>query len=666
MPERTFWPYKTAMCQDIPAADQPAWPLSREMLLAWHLRDDIRAGRSLDDPEARLDFTLWWMSWARIEFPAAAQTPGPEELALAREIVIPASEAGDVPITRLMAFTKRLREKDAAGHSLSGAPGRRAFATWFYVCAVPELSLFDLLSDRERAWLLEPVTPPIAPIGLPLPRLVRLTWESRADVRDAFDLFAPDGPFALLAWYCFHGATEMRHQGYLSWLPRQALGADIPGRPGLSVLGLLAWQADEEARSHINPATPEGVARLSAWLAETGVADKLAASLAAPPPERPRPPAASRPRHAFGVNIIGYARGELGIGEDSRMCALALSAAEVPFSVVNIPLPEQGGPRQQDDYLDACLAKDTPYPVNIFCLTGLDTIRLWLERGESLFGGRINIGYWPWELPAWPDGLAGAYTCMDELWLSSAYTRDAFAKTSPVPVRLMPMAVSVDRITPRPRAFFGLPEDRFLFLFTFDCNSFLARKNPLAVIRAFRRAFAANDAPVDLVLKTMNARADDPKWRALADAAQGDTRIRFLDGTMDRGDVLGLFAACDAYVSPHRAEGFGRTLAEAMLLGKPVVATGYSGNTDFLTPVTGFPVPYRFAPIGPEDYPFGEGLLWADPDETALARIMGRIVREPGLAAARAAAGRNAVERRHHPRVVGDTYRQRLLTLCRR
>jgi len=222
------------------------------------------------------------------------------------------------------------------------------------------------------------------------------------------------------------------------------------------------------------------------------------------------------------------------------------------------------------------------------------------------------------------------------------------------------MAVSVDRLTPTPRARFGLPEDRFLFLYVFDWNSYPARKNPLAAIDAFRRAFPTGREPVGLVLKTMNARPEDPRWQLLLAAAAADRRVAVLAETLDRGEALGLFAACDAYVSPHRAEGFGRTLAEAMLLGLPVIATAHSGNADFLTPDTGFPVAYRLVPVGHGDYPFGEGLLWAEPDLESLARNMRLAADQPALARRRAQAGRDLIAARHDPRIVGKAYLGRL------
>jgi glycosyltransferase involved in cell wall biosynthesis len=255
---------------------------------------------------------------------------------------------------------------------------------------------------------------------------------------------------------------------------------------------------------------------------------------------------------------------------------------------------------------------------------------------------------------------------VDELWLSSTYARDAFAASSPVPTFLAPMAVAVDRLTPVPRSRFGLPEGRFLFLYVFDWNSYPARKNPTAAVDAFRRAFPTGREPAGLVLKTMNERPEDPRWQLLQAAAAADRRIVVLAETLDRGEALGLFAACDAYVSPHRAEGFGRTLAEAMLLGLPVIATAYSGNADFLTPDTGFPVAYRLVPVGQGEYPFGEGLLWADPDPDDLAANLRLAFDQPGLAKRRAEAGRRLVASRHDHQVVGQAYRRRLLDIAGR
>ena len=644
------------------ASPAPGFTLPLPLRLAWTLRDDIRANLRLAGLAGETDFAIWWLCCGHEAFPAAAATVELDREELLHAVVDHGETPDCPPLTRLMDFVWRFRASETARFDRQSAAGRAAFTAWFFTSAVAEMALWDLLSPGQQTWIHEATTPPLAPVGLPLPRLARLVWAARDDVRGAYAPDTPDGALALLAWYVLYGAVEMAHTGDLAWRPSLPLDTPVPELGGLTRRAVLAWIADDETRTSLDPTLPEHHAAIMA----------LARPVAPEEPVAPRLNKAAAaclvrggpPRHAFGVNIIGYARGELGIGEDSRMFAQSLAAVGVPFAVVNVPAGQDV--RQADGWLDACLVNELPYPVSVFCLTGLDTARLWLEHGDALFAGRRNIGYWPWELPAWPACLADAYGLVDELWLSSTYTRDAITASSPVPTFLAPMAVSVDRLTPVTRARFGLPEDRFLFLYVFDWNSYPARKNPMAAIDAFRRAFPAGREPVGLVLKTMNARPEDPRWQMLQAASAADRRIIILAETLDRGEALGLFAACDAYVSPHRAEGFGRTLAEAMLLGRPVIATAHSGNADFLTPDTGFPVAYRLAAIGPNEYPFGEGLLWADPDPDSLAANLRLTFDQPGLAKRRAEAGRRVVASRHDHQVVGQAYLQRLLDIANR
>jgi glycosyltransferase involved in cell wall biosynthesis len=170
---------------------------------------------------------------------------------------------------------------------------------------------------------------------------------------------------------------------------------------------------------------------------------------------------------------------------------------------------------------------------------------------------------------------------------------------------------------PYPRKHYGLPEKKFLFLYIFDFNSSVARKNPMAAVQAFKQAFKPSDNTVGLVLKTMNTKPNNPEWQAFLKECKTDKRIQLITETLDRPEVLGLINACDAYVSLHRAEGFGRTLAEAMLLGKPVVATNYSGNVDFMDEHVTFPVNFSQVELQRNDYQWVDSIdeaVWADAD----------------------------------------------------
>ena len=184
------------------------------------------------------------------------------------------------------------------------------------------------------------------------------------------------------------------------------------------------------------------------------------------------------------------------------------------------------------------------------------------------------------------------------------------------------------------RSHFALPEDRFLFYFGFDFRSFVARKNPEAAIAAFQAAFPPGDDGVGLVIKTLGG-ADKPDALAALNARVAtDPRIVLRDQEYAGAEHATLVQRCDCYVSLHRSEGFGRGPAEAMLLGKPVIATAYSGNMDFMTAENSLLVDYRLMPVRPGEYPGWEGQEWADPDIEQAARHMQAVRSEPALAAA--------------------------------
>jgi len=637
--------------------------LVRELRFAWLLREDVRKGRSIEDQEAQKDFQAWWLLHAPMDFPAAAARITPSDLPHVADIIRPAPPGEAFEFTRLMevAWSQRTDARELYPPDAPGGPA--GFIRWFFVYGVPEHGLFGHIPAAHALRLLSGIPAAALPGEPPLNLLQLYAWQLDESLQGRYPLASPEGRARYLGWYFCEGVRTLGHGGYLALAPPTWLGEAHPAFPGLSRLAVLAWLwafPERPAEALADPRLRERAAR---WFRVEAVPGFGLDTLLAARPTRQdaRPAGLSCPRAGTlspGVNIVGFAKGELGIGEDSRMAAASLERAGVPFAVVNV----RTGPntRQEDAALDAHLCEQAPYAVNLFCLTGLDTARVWLERGPELFDGHLNIGYWPWELPEWPAVWSDAYGLVDEIWVSSRYTQQAFRKNSPVPVVLMPMAVSVDRLRPLPRSAFGLPEQAFLFLYVFDFNSYLARKNPWAALRAFRAAFPLGREPVRLVLKVMNHMPDDPRWQAFSAEASRDRRILLISGTMDRGDVLGLFAACDAYVSPHRSEGFGRTLAEAMLLGKPVAATGYSGNADFLTVETGYPVGGRLVPVERGEYPFGDGMTWAEPDVDQLARSMRDMVENPGRARLLAENGRRLIAGRHNPDVVGAAYRARL------
>jgi glycosyltransferase involved in cell wall biosynthesis len=195
----------------------------------------------------------------------------------------------------------------------------------------------------------------------------------------------------------------------------------------------------------------------------------------------------------------------------------------------------------------------------------------------------------------------------------------------------MPLACEVLLTSLLTRRYFGIPESDYTFLFFFDLRSYSERKNPDAVIRAFRRVLAAKPfAKARLVLKINGAeKAPETKGRLLESLADISRSVTIMDRTMSDNEVKNLIRCCDCFLSLHRSEGYGRGMAEAMFLGKPTIATGYSGNLDFMTADTAFLVPFELVPVTENAYPHWQNQCWANPDEDAASRYMVRLLDEP-------------------------------------
>jgi hypothetical protein len=379
----------------------------------------------------------------------------------------------------------------------------------------------------------------------------------------------------------------------------------------------------------------------------------------------------SRPKLPFGVNLYGYAKGELGIGEDVRLAAAALRTQRIPFSIIDV---EPGKEISQEDHsVQEWISQKPTYAINLFCIAGVMQARLTCERGTCLFGDRYNIGLSPWELPHWPASCEHTYGAVDEIWGISNYTAKAFY-SSPLPVRAMTLPVQVGEVEAIGRGEFGLPEKPYLFVFSFDIHSSVARKNPEGVIRAFQKAFPQEQRDeVGLVIKVNVAGPGIQRlnklerlhyfihrqrvWNQVKKIASGDPRIHIIEENMRRPRVMALYKACDCFVSLHRAEGFGRGIAEAILLGKQVIATGYSGNMDFCKESRVALVRYKMRPLKRGEYYWGDGQVWAEPDVDHAAELMREIrtnprdISDPGHDFSPEAVGRMYAERLEEIRV---------------
>lgn len=360
----------------------------------------------------------------------------------------------------------------------------------------------------------------------------------------------------------------------------------------------------------------------------------------------------------LGVNVVGYVYSETGVGELARQTLHALKSVGFPLAVH--PIEEYDAARKNDRMADL-FDQATIYPVNIFHVNA-DMTRLVHEQiAPSLYQRRYNIGCWVWEMAHFPERWQQAFDVYDEIWVPSTFVQMAVAAHSLKPVVLMP--VSIERLLPEniSRATLGLPEDRYVFLFMFDMFSVIERKNPWAIIRAFEEAFSEAERrnKVTLVVKVNNLDAVPGEASRLR---QEMSRVNghLIDSYFDRLQTNGLLSMCDAYVSLHRSEGYGFTLAEAMYFGKPAIATAYSGNMDFMTVDNSYLVPYRLVELERDYPPYDAGGVWADPDVHAAANLLRRVYEHPDEASEYGQRAAAFIRQYYHPAAVGRTMVSRL------
>lgn len=360
---------------------------------------------------------------------------------------------------------------------------------------------------------------------------------------------------------------------------------------------------------------------------------------------------------------MGHPYGVLGVGEFVRASAAAFAAAGIPFHIRNT---FDGGEHQEKKHSDFAfwdrLTTGRPHRLNVFHINADEMADARRYLGDAFFRGRYNVAAWHWELSRFPEAWLPALEGVDELWASSRFIQHALAERVKVPVVWMPHPVEVGSGVPPDTLDLGLPEGMFLFLAFFDFTSYVARKNPFGAIRAFLSAFPHGTAPqVGLVIKANGAAARPAEAKAfLASPELLDPRIHVINAALDRRRLIGLMRRCDCFVSLHRAEGFGRGIAEALLLEKPVIVTGYSGNMDFTNPQNACIVDYRLVDVGPDEYPHAAGQRWADPDLEQASGYMRRVVADPEWGATLARRGRELVDAQHGINAVGRCYRARL------
>ena len=330
--------------------------------------------------------------------------------------------------------------------------------------------------------------------------------------------------------------------------------------------------------------------------------------------------------HVRGVNLAGYFTAEMGVGEMGRMLVDGARAAGLACSTV---LNTSTVSRQQEEFLGS--ADETRYPVTVAAVNA-DQFPSWARESDPALRMSYTVGMWAWEVEEF-SGYDEALSLVDEVWTLSSFSRDAIARVTDKPVHVIPLPTR-EPVEGRAldRAALGIPDGPYV-LFAFDYMSVFERKNPLGVVAAHRRAFPDGDGPT-LVIKSVNGSRYRSDRERLRSAVAGRADVVLLEQYLDHGELGALMGGCTAYVSLHRAEGYGLTMAEAMARSRPVVATAYSGNLDFMDESNSLLVPHELVPVTPGSGPYPASTVWADPDIDAAAAHLRWIVAHPDEAAA--------------------------------
>jgi glycosyltransferase involved in cell wall biosynthesis len=367
------------------------------------------------------------------------------------------------------------------------------------------------------------------------------------------------------------------------------------------------------------------------------------------------------------ITIVGYPFQPTGMAEHARSTFRAFQAAGVTPRLLDVADANRSFDPDLERDFGPHLVATLGEGVNLFGVNGDEASRVIEKLGQPAFQRGYNIAYPAWELARYPAAWAKVLDRFDEIWAPSTFVQQALQTAVTSPVHCMPLPVDLKLSSFLGRRHFGIPEEAFVVVFFFDFASFADRKNPGAVLEAFERLAARRpDADIHCVIKSRGGQDMDEAQDALETrlAALGP-RAQALYGDLTDNEIKNLVRVSDVFVSLHRSEGFGRGMAEAMALGRPAIATGYSGNLDFMAPGTGLLVDYKLVPVAADAYPHGEGQVWAEASPEHASRLIEQLLDNPAEARAMGARARAFMRDNYSSAALGRRYVERLEAIGR-
>jgi len=497
-------------------------------------------------------------------------------------------------------------------------------------------------------------------------------------------------PRANYAYECFSSGakipTFVRHffrDQHLTWdgnpfetfqayLEQPALGtAEAPDGILCSNLMKALWQTSDYLQATYDLHTPAGVAGLAEWFVRnshrSGIDPRLTHGLVERVSKARRwksaPLRSTVQAEGAEISVVGYLTTNTGVGEVGRLTLKALAASGRRTEGLDVDLNVASSRTNLE--VQPFVAERASGGLHIFNINADQLPLVQHAYADRLNKRAYRIAMPFWELADFPDQWVSSFDAIDEIWAPSKFIQSSLIMKVNKPVIHMPVALdfTIDQMFDRKAL--GLPEERFLFLFSFDFHSFRSRKNPEAVIAAFTAAFQGTPyrKHVSLVIKCVNSHHAPDELRRIREAIDSSLDVHILEAELTRAEMLGLVKAADCVVSLHRSEGLGLLIAEAMALGTPVIATDYSATTELLTRETGYPVEYKLKELQAGDYPFAVGQVWADPDISHAAWQMRQAVDAAGKNAGMLDRARKQIMANHGTGPVIHAHARRLREL---
>lgn len=375
--------------------------------------------------------------------------------------------------------------------------------------------------------------------------------------------------------------------------------------------------------------------------------------------------ASSKPSVALRHSLVisGLPKSQTGVGSNLRMSFEAFRTLGVSAQVHDVAdglATVDMGPRQ-------LFGRSLNRSVNLHHMNADAIPQVLTAQAFAQAGDAYNIGYLLWEFDVLPDTHRLALDMLDEIWVPTSFLADAYGAATSKPVHVVKKGIRVPRISPVNLSDFGIEGEAITFLSCFDFHSSVARKNPMASVRAFQDAFPLDRCPdVRLIIKTTPVETrhwGDPERQMaqIETAVAADPRMTVMAEHLPFNRLLGLIAASDCLLSPHRAEGFGLMPAYALAMSKPVISTDYSGSTDFCTQETAIPLPYRLVDVAANQvlHPM-KGARWANVDHDAFVAALRDVAANTGPARKRALRGSRLIETEYSPNAQAARYAARL------